>query len=109
MDKKTIKNLVLEILQEKKISQADLTNKLKISSSTANSFFHNDSLTVERLMQLSVAFDYNFLNELSQTIPVYHPSPVDKDGNSYVDKIHDLEIENQTLRKLIAEMAGKYL
>lgn len=107
MDKKAIKNRVLEILKDKKITQADLTNRLKISSSTANSFYHNDSLTAERLMQLSVAFDYNFFNELSQTIPVHHPSPVDKGGNSYADKVHDLEIENQTLRKLITEMTGK--
>ncbi len=91
MDKKSIKRRVLEILKDKKITQADLTNKLKISSSTANSFYHNDSLTVDRLMQLSVTFDFNFFNELSQTIPVYHPSPVDKEGNSYADKTHDLE------------------
>ncbi len=107
MNKTTIKNKVLAVLREKKVSQTDLMRKLHISRSSAFSFINNDSMTVERLMELSVAFNYNFLNEFSNMLQISEPPPRLPDGQAYPEKIHELEIEIKALRKVIAEMTNK--
>jgi hypothetical protein len=58
-------------------------------------------------MLLSNAFNYNFLNMLSNELNVPSPSTLTPDGSNYAEKVQELEIENKVLRKLIAEMTIK--
>lgn len=107
LNEKTIKKRILDVFRKKKVTSSTLMDALNISRSAAFNFTHTDSVSVHRLMVLSKALNYNFLNMLSNELDVESPSVKAPDGKDYTEKVKELEIENRVLRKLISEMTTK--
>lgn len=96
--------LVTSKMQEKRMSQAELARLLSVGPSTVHHMLNGQTLMVGKLQQLSLIFEYNFFTVLSDLLDLPIPAKqktAEVDHSACNERIHELEIENRTLLKIL--------
>ena len=63
----------------------------------------SDRIKLDKLVELSVVFGYNFLRELSNQLELNDPPKLIVDHSACQLRIRELEIENATLLKVLGK------
>ena len=99
--------LIKQVVKKREFNYHDLSKRLGLSYSAVYKMLHGRALTVHRLMDLSITLDYNLFAGLAANLELSEPQVVDTKGQREQEleqRIHDLEIENQTLLKVLGKV-----
>ena len=103
-----IKEVIIREMRKKHMPNAELSRRLKRNNSTIAAMFNRETLQVNRLIEISNILEYNFFQDIADTLsfpkPVVNEVPVVtvvNDPSPLQQRIKELEIENAILRKLL--------
>jgi len=98
-------------MEARSMTKSKLSKRMEISASAVTKLVNEGSeLSVDRLYELSVAMEFNFFAVVAQKEPLrnFAGAPVDpritaleEQLATVTQRMHDLEIENQTLLKVL--------
>ncbi len=95
----TIKAELLQLIQQKMLehhlSLNDFARKLELSPSAVSRMLEGNNMTLERLHEISLIFNYNFFRVWSDQLEIDQPESAD------IRRVKELEIANATLIKVI--------
>jgi transcriptional regulator with XRE-family HTH domain len=85
-------------------SQTKVARLLNVAPSSVNRMLRGKTIMLDKLQHLSVIFGYNFFTKLSDLLDLPEPPKQVTGAASHIacnERIRELEIENQTLMKLL--------
>ena len=94
-------SMVKREMKRKHFNNTDLSHKLNLHHSSIFGMLNRKTFQVERLLELSEAFQYNFFREIAEELPYQEPKydKVSKDREAeLLGQIKQLEEENKTLK-----------
>jgi len=97
--------LVKRIMEEKKISQAELARRMQLTPTSIVNYFKQSSLQFGILWNIGIALEHDFLTELTN----YYPADITFNSNSKLveelnnktNQIKDLEKEIEIYKKAL--------
>jgi transcriptional regulator with XRE-family HTH domain len=95
--------LVKSKMEENGWNYADLGKKMGMHKSSISKMLQADKIKLGKLMELSELFGYNFLRVLADQAGIDNPPRSTEDHTACQQRIHDLEIENATLLKVLGK------
>lgn len=112
MQKISVMQLVLREVQKRGKNGADVARELNLPYATVMGMLKRPTLQVQRLIELSESFKYNFFREIAELLPYQEPLPK-LDNSKYEEEIATLkeklkiaEIENTILKDTLKTMAS---
>jgi hypothetical protein len=95
--------LIRKKMAEKGWNNSDVAKRMLMHKSSVSKMLLADRIKLSKLVELSVVFEYNFLRELSDQLALNNPPRLVEDHTACQLRIHDLEIENATLLKVLGK------
>lgn len=103
--------MVKREMQRRRISVSELSRALEINTSSVSGMLKSPSFQVQRLVELSEIMNYNFFREIAAHLPYTDPVYVNESKQSEVEelknKIKELEMENNILRKTLKDLVSR--
>ena len=99
-------------MERNHFSNADMARKLNVSPTTVQGMLSRHTLQVQKLVQLSEVFKYNFFREIAAMLPyaepVYEKKPEDDAIRaSLQERIKALEMEVGILRQTLKDLVSR--
>ena len=92
-------------MDEKRVNQVALAKSLNMEPSSVSRMLKSNSLSIEKLKQLSICLDYNFFVSFAGMLdlkePALHVEPPPPDHTICNERIRELEIENNIMLKIL--------
>ncbi len=104
MDKGDVFKMVEHVLHRNKMTQAEFARTLGIHSTTVNSMFMRQTISIDKLVLASERMRYNFFREIGEALDIEEPrAEVLATGEM---EQHRLQIaaQQETIRKLEAKV-----
>jgi hypothetical protein len=91
--------LVKQQMGKKNVNTAALARMMNLDPSTTYRMVEGQTLQLDKLKDLSMAFKYNFFQDLANLLDF--PEPAKTDHTACNERIRELEIENRVLTNLL--------
>lgn len=95
--------LIRKKMAEKGWNNSDMAKRMLMHKSSVSKMLQADRIKLDKLVELSVLFEYNFLRELSDLLALNNPPKLTVDHSTCQLRIRELEIENATLLKVLGK------
>jgi hypothetical protein len=94
------------------VSPAEMARRLNISPASIQGMLNRHTLQVQKLIELSEAFQYNFFREIADKLPFTKPEYAEKgtmtkENEEMKDRIKALEMEVEILRQTLKEVVSR--
>ena len=98
-------------MQRKHFTGADIVRKLNLHPSTVQGMLSRPTMQVQKLVELSEMFQYNFFREIAEQLPYSEPAvvkeePVNNEAE-LKERIKMLEMEVSILRQTIKDVVSR--
>lgn len=108
-------SMVRREVKRNHMSNTELARRLYVFPASVQGMFSRPTMQVQRLVQLSEIFQYNFFREIARMIPYADPdytvktgeSPVEIENAQLKDRIKALEMEVGILRQTLKDVVSK--
>lgn len=95
--------LIRKKMAEKGWNNSDVAKRMQMHKSSVSKMLQADRIKLDKLVELSNLFGYNFLRELSDQLELNNPPRLIEDHTACQLRIRELEIENATLLKVLGK------
>jgi len=95
--------LIRKKMAEKGWYNSDVAKRMLMHKSSVSKMLQSDRIKLDKLVELSAVFGYNFLRELSDLLELNDPPKLIVDHSACQLRIRELEIENATLLKVLGK------
>lgn len=107
-----IKEMIRREMKRTHISKAELARKLNNNSSSVLNLLKCQTIQVDKLIQLSDVFQYNFFREIAATLPYKEPDyevkvDVEAIKAPLQEQIKNLQLEVNILRQTIKDLVSR--
>ena len=106
-----VNKMIKEQMRKNFLSMSGLSRKMGAHQSTISSMLGRQTLQVQKLIELSKVFNYNFFKEIANLLPYEHPKLNEGDFQQEIsalnEKIKLQEMEIGILRDTLKNLVGK--
>ena len=95
--------LVIQKMKEKGWSRTVLAGKMNLDPSSISKLLSHETIKLNRLMEFSEVFGFNFLRVLADLSEINHPPTLLDDHSACQLRYRELQIENATLLKVLGK------
>lgn len=106
MEPVNVQSMVRREMSRARISMADLSRQLHVSPSTVLGMFNRSTMQVQKLVELSAIFNYNFFREIANTLPYAGPAAEASEKDALNERIKALEMEVGILRQTLKDVVS---
>ncbi len=92
-----ILTLAKKVMLQRGLTHPQLAKKLDLTVGSVHKMFQGKQLSLERVAELSLIFNYNFFVVLAERLEFEEPKSKEQ------KRIYELEIENRTLIKILKD------
>ena len=95
-------------MENRHITAAELSRGLRMNPSSVSGMLNRSTIQVNRLVELSSIFKYNFFREIAEKLPYAEPNFTDQTEVKVLqNRIRDLELEVGILRQTIKDLVSR--
>jgi hypothetical protein len=105
MEQLEIMQMVRREMNRKNISGAAIARAIKVNPTSVTGMLQRPTIQVQKLVELSEFFNYNFFREIAQKLPFTDPENTEVTGLQ--NRIKELELEVSILRQTIKDLASR--
>ena len=105
MEQLAILQMIRREMNRKNISGAAIARAIKVNPTSVTGMLQRPTIQVQKLVELSEFFNYNFFREIAQKLPFTDPENTEVTGLQ--NRIKELELEVSILRQTIKDLASR--